>query len=173
MSMDELMNLLDEMARDESAGADRFRAIKLLASQERSEITLPKPLSEEEWVERVARIMRGSGREITKRAWRVAFPNGKIPIHVPRRIKPADLTPEETAIVDKCYGLKQLYRHFPHIKRSGVPNGFPFRGREAQKEWCQGEAVKMLLERRQQQENAIAAEEAKEDAETTGTATNP
>lgn len=62
LTMDQVMEIISEIARNDE-GPDRFRALKMITDMQRQADTplLPAPTSEEEVMERGARIFTGLG----------------------------------------------------------------------------------------------------------------
>lgn len=153
MTMDEVMSAINEIAKD-STDRDRFRALKLIADSDAKAASLPTPLNRIEVMDRLIRLFRCIGPETVRRAYRATWKKSKHDIQEIATDELADeigkFTTEEHELVLKCYGLKQLYRHFPEIMppTGGVPNGFPFRGKLVQMEWCRKQAVRLIRDRR-------------------------
>lgn len=147
LSPEDIKRAIEELATN-GEGTDRRWALNKLQETEDREVRLPEPLNQFERMERLKRVMRGAGRRMCQGAWRGLWPTSKAQINDPALPNELTLTGEELEIIDKVNGLKTLYRHFPSIKKAGVPTGFPMRGREVQKEWCQHQAKRMLLDRK-------------------------
>jgi len=147
LTLDEVTTILSDIARN-GEGAERFRALKMVAAQETGSITLPDPISDAEAIERLGRIIRAAGPTVAQLAYRKAFPAAKRPInHAAPRVTVADM------IIDRAtlpVNLKQLYRRFPEIKRPGVPQGYPMgKGLAVVKDWCQKKALQLLIDQEQ------------------------
>jgi hypothetical protein len=69
LSMDDIIAMVTEIARDDGAGADRFRALKFLSSQKETSNAIPDPLDEQEILNRLHRIMLPAGKYICQRAY--------------------------------------------------------------------------------------------------------
>ena len=148
LTVDEIMDALSEMGRDPDAGADRFRALKMLASQEAATTTLPPPMKDGEVVERLARVMKGAGLGMTQSAYHVAFPNSKSAVHAGKLMTYSDATPEMRMVASTITSLKVLYKKFPESKIHGIPKGFPSgRSLAVKADWCREQALKLLVER--------------------------
>ena len=162
-TLDEIIEVVSDMARD-TESRDRFRALKFLTSINSSVAAIPAPLDDNEVVERLMRLMKGSGPRLCRKAYRKAY-----------------LLTERTPIFDKdelvelgvftkskikgLKTLKQYNRMFPEVAKGGVPPGYPSGvGPEAQMEWVQRAATKIFVERRRlevaQEAAAIKSEEA-------------
>jgi hypothetical protein len=149
LSLDEILDLVSGVARDEAAGADRFRALKMLASMESAAVVLPVPLTDAEVIERIGRIMKSAGATLCQIAYRQVFPRTRQGELAPRLML-GDLPDHVRDQASRCTSLKMLYHVCPEVKRSGMPPGFPQRGSlMAKQEWCQGVAAKILLDREQ------------------------
>lgn len=151
LSMDEILEMVSEIAKDQAAGADRFRALKFLRDQQSGTVVLPPPASNQERLDRLVRVMRASGMDLCQMAWRRIWPTTKRKVDdPPTRVQDMPLTQQEEKLIMKVTGLKQLYRMFPEVMRptGGVPNGFPFRGKLVQMDWCRAQARKMLIDRK-------------------------
>lgn len=156
MTMDDIIDAVTDVAK-ESEGADRFRALKMLASMDSGTAVLPDPMSSEEAITRLARLMKIPGRDIAVLAFQRAFPHAR-----KRDQKPEitdDMIPEEwQRKLPRIKSLKALYRAFPAIKRSGMPVGYPKgRGLLVQTEWVQRKAMQILREMLRDQANEAEA----------------
>lgn len=143
LTLDEIVQLVDGIARDPGAGADRFRAIRWLAQQSAATAALPAPANEQEIVERLARLQRCAGAERTRIAYRLAFPalgdvDAPVEAAAMRRHLPGELVERAKA----CSTVRRLYRAIPALKRPGRPPGYPIRGDAlARRRWCQEQAL--------------------------------
>ena len=146
MSFDEAMDEIADIARN-GDGADKFRALKMVTERESSGATLPPPMSAEEIVERLTRLMRASGSGNCQIAFRKAFSGTRRNIgDAMPDLALADISPFEKSALPRT--LRQLYKQFPEIKRSGYPAGYPRnKGLEAQMTWCQKKATEILRTR--------------------------
>jgi hypothetical protein len=64
---------------------------------------------------------------------------------IARRLLESDLVIDRSKLP---VNLKQLYKMFPEIKRSGVPQGYPRgKGLAVVKKWCQDKATQMIIDR--------------------------
>jgi hypothetical protein len=168
MSMDDLIDSLNIMAQDNDAGPDKFRALKMLASMNSTAITVPAPLTGDEVIDRLARLIRAAGRVAAQLAFVRAFPadskrseGTRSAITDAPKVSADHLTPEDIARVKKIRGLKRFYKEFPEMKRPGFPPGYPVgRGREIQEDWIRRQATKILVDRAQAAANQAAAGEA-------------
>lgn len=164
MTLDEVMASVTEIAQDADAGADRFRALKMLASQNTAAAVLPDPMQNGELIDRLARLMKGAGVDICQLAYQRAFPQAVDSVASAPKLQMADLPPEIMAQVQKVRSIKSLYRYFPEIKRPGFPPGYPVgRGAALQLEWLRRYAGKILLDREQAKVDANAAAQAEWD----------
>lgn len=148
ITFDEAREIISEIARD-GEGPDKFRALKMLMGLEGSGVGLPDPLTDNDALERLARLIRAVGPTGSQIAYRRAFPASKrsIDANAPK-ISEADMPPIDRTKLPK--NLRELYRMFPEIKKPGIPPGFPLRaGLEAQKRWCNDAAVRILMDREQ------------------------
>jgi hypothetical protein len=157
MTLDEALEQISDVARN-GEGADKFRALKIVMSQESGSAALPEPLSDDEIIERLARMIKAAGPTASQLSYRRAFPSAKRPIyHAAPKITEADMSPIDPAALPRS--LKELYRMFPEVKKPGIPTGYPVRGGMAvQKEWCQKQARRMLMDREQKRHDLIATE---------------
>lgn len=159
LTFDEAVALISEIARN-GEGAEKFRALKMVMAQESASVTLPEPMSDHEIIDRLARLIRAAGPTAAQLAYRRAFPAAKTAIYkATPKIAEADVAPVEKAQLPT--NLRALYRMFPEIKQGGQPKGFPRKGGLlAKKEWCQREAMKMILDKEQKRHDQVSAEAA-------------
>jgi acetolactate synthase regulatory subunit len=163
MSMDEILEQLSAKGRDPDAGADQFRALKMLASMDTASVAINPPMSQEELVARVARILRGVGMHVCQLAHHQAFPKNKHSFEAPV-LDSQDLTEKDREDAAKVRTLKLLYRKFPEVKRPGFPPGYPAgKGLVAQQAWCQNAALKAMIDRRQREALAQVQQETPSD----------
>lgn len=149
-TVDELLGMLSEIADDPDAGADKFRAIKLLMSANSAGVTVPEPRTPQEIEQMGILLFRWWGRDTCQKLWHLAFRKAKRGIHEPPSIGEQFLTPEQRALVLKVQDVKTLYRIIPEIKRGGRIPGFPVgKGREVQREFCRRLAIKIFIDREQ------------------------
>jgi hypothetical protein len=143
-------------------GTAQLRALQLVLNREGTAATIPEPLGDEEKLELMSMMMSSLGQIGTQFAYRRAFPYSRRPInHAAAKIGFDDLRVDETELPET---LKQLYRMFPEVKRSGYPPSYPVgKGIAVKKEWCRREAKKILLDRKQHQLDAAAMEEKADD----------
>lgn len=162
LSLDEIMAMVTDIARDPDSGPDRFRALKMLASANTSAAVLPEPMEPGEIVDRLSRLMKGYGRDHTQAAYHRAFPRVSSAAYTAPKYGLSDFPPEVVARVQKVRSLKSLYRHYPEIKRPGFPPGYPVkRGPAVVTDWCRSIAAKCELDRMR---NAAEATEAQDRA---------
>lgn len=146
MSMDEILAEVDAIAKD-PGDRDRFKALKMLSSTQSSSIVLPEPSNADERMARLARIMKPAGLAEVQGAYAIAFPGEGRRIEDALRPDEVELPPELHERAMRCTSLGLLYREFPELKRPGIPRGFPRgKGSLIQRQWCQIEAAKYLLE---------------------------
>lgn len=133
LSMDEIMAGLSDMAKN-GDGAQRAAAYRLLLSAHASSNIYTEPLTPEDVVERIIRLMKLIGVGLTQMCYRKAFRNAM----KADRISPA-LAGEEVELPPNFKyprNVKQLYRLFPEIKGPGVPRGYPIgQGPIIQRAW--------------------------------------
>ena len=159
MSFDEIIVEMEDIAKN-GEGADKFRALKTLMAQESGSATLPEPLTDDEIIERLSRMMKAAGPSASQISYRRAYPAAKRPINFAApKITEADVPAIDPLSLPRS--LKELYRQFPEVKKPGIPTGYPVRGGMAvQKEWVQKQARRMLLDREQKRHDMIATEAA-------------
>lgn len=146
LSLDEILDLVSGVARDDAAGADRFRALKMLASMNSAAVVLPPPQNDEEFVERIARNMRCGTPHQSQLAYRMAFPRTRYGQDIAPRMMLGDLPEHVREKASRVTSLKILYHDCPGTKRSGHPPGYPQRGSMmAKQEWCQKAASEYFL----------------------------
>jgi hypothetical protein len=153
MSMEDILKEIEDIAK-EGEGADKFRALKMLANLTTSASILPEPLEEPEIIARLVRIMRPAGMGICQIAYNKAFAYGKgLFAQLPAKAKDHDLTDEELGKVPRT--LKQLYRRFPEIKGPGFPQGYPVgRSIEMKRAWLREQTIKLLTDRKTKERRA-------------------
>jgi hypothetical protein len=146
LTLDDLRELLSDMARD-GDGAQRTQAARLLMSMSGSgDSALPDPLTTAEAVERLMRLMRGFGQKLSRIAFIRAFPrrDGL------RKLRYEDLMPEEMGVNPETLPatLKSLRKRYPETVAKGTPKGYPRNaGMEEIKKWCQNAAMKIETDR--------------------------
>ncbi len=154
------MEMISSIARDEDAGADRFRALKMLATQNTSAATLGEILSYDDMLERMTRLLKAVGPDACRVAYRRAFPQRKSHIDDDVRLRTDDVPAEVRAQAMKVWSLRGLYKQFPEAKRNGYPRGYPAgRSSVLKKQWCQEEAIRLILDREQQKVDEAALAE--------------
>jgi len=159
LSLDEIMAMVTDIAKDPESGADRFRALKMLASTNTAAAVLPDPMNEGEIVERLARLMRAAGRDLAQVSYQKAFPRVSSKPYIATRFKLDDIPPEVQLRVERIRTLRALYKNYPEVKRPGFPPGYPLkRGLGVISEWCRRVAAKCELDRMQTAANAVEAE---------------
>jgi hypothetical protein len=152
LTLDEVMAIVTEIAKDTEAGADRFRALKMLASQSAADVALPDPMENGDVIARLQRLMLPAGQEACQVAFNRVFATsasryGTSIFDVPKVLS-ENVPPEITAQAQRITSLKLLHQHFPESMTSGSPKGYPIgRGKGAQIEWLRNAAIKMLIDR--------------------------
>jgi hypothetical protein len=162
-TLDEVIGIVSEIARDET-DRDRFKALKMLTSLNQSVAAIPAPLTDDEIVERISRLMKGVGAKLCRKAYRKTYPlTDRTPIFDKEEIE--DLGPFIKQKVKNLKTLKQYNRMFPEVAKGGVPPGYPLgAGPEAQMEWVQRAATNIFIERRRKEIAADAAAVKSEEA---------
>lgn len=142
---------IESIARGLSeADAAQVRVLLHLYQRQDSAVTLPKPMSQKEMIERILPLMRALGRPGAQMAYRKAWPNSTTRItDVPKiEVNDLDIGPD----VKFPISLKQLYKMAPETKRPGYPRGYPARGAlDEKKDWCHSEYLKVLRARKQRE----------------------
>jgi hypothetical protein len=161
--MDEIIAAVSDIARD-TESKDRLRAMKLLMSFNTSTAAIPPPLSDDEVVERLSRLMKGAGARLCRKAYRKTYPlSERTPTFDKQELE--ELGPFIKQKIKNLKTLKQYNRMFPETAKGGVPPGYPSgAGPEAQMEWVQRAATKIFVERRRKEVAAEAAAVKSEEA---------
>lgn len=154
MTFDEAAELIEETARD-GDGAQKLRALQMVMASKASSVTLPPPLSTDEVVERLARVMKAAGAANCQFAYRIAFAAAKREIFdAMPPVHESDVPAFKTQSLPMS--LKQLYKQFPEVKRSGYPATYPrSHGLEAQADWCRKKALQILRTREEARLNNL------------------
>ena len=148
LTIDEILDEVSALAQDPQAGADRFRALKMLATTESAAVVLPEPRADGEVVDRLARVMKGAGIALTQIAYKRAFPSTRYAADAGPKLRYADATPEMRERAQAITSLKMLNRRYAEGKVRGTPKGYPARSSNAAKiEWCRTQALRMEVER--------------------------
>ena len=148
LSLDEVMESVSSIAQ-EDGHRDQFKALKLLATAQNAAIVLPAPLSREEKMDRLGRLMKGCGVEDSQIAFARAFSRHKTTAGQAPNLHLDDLTAEQLSKVRHIKGVKTFNKFF-EVSKSGVPKGYPKgKGRELQVAWLKREALKIILDREQ------------------------
>lgn len=159
MTLDEILAEVTAIAKDPDAGADRFRALKMLASSETAAVAIPDPAKEVDITVRLARLMLGAGVRLTQIAYVKAFPWRTRAIQAGPVVKYEDAAPELVEESKRFTSLKMLNKYFPEGKVLGTPKGYPVGRSIAMKiEWCQHQALKMLVERQERDRQKLEQE---------------
>jgi len=147
VTVDEAMEILSDIARN-GEGAEKFRALKVIMAQETGSVTVPEPMNDEEKIETLSMLMEAMGPIGCQFAYRRAFPWAKEPVNnAVIKVQAKMLEVDEKKLPKS---IAALYRRFPEIKRPGFPRGYPVhKGLEEKKQWCQKEAMRILLDRKQ------------------------
>ena len=155
-TLDEIIAVVSDIARDPES-RDRLRALKLLTSLNSSVAAIPAPLTDDEVIERLMRLMKGAGAKLCRKAYRKAYPlTDRTPMFDQEELQ--DLGPFIKQKIKDLKTLKQYNRMFPEVAKGGLPPGYPQgAGPEAQMEWVQRAATKIFVERRRKE---VAAEQA-------------
>jgi hypothetical protein len=164
LTFDEAERLIAEIARTDGH-KNQMRALAMVMAKDEGQDAIPAPLTDAEVIERLARLIRAAGPTASQLAYRRAFPASKRPInHAAPKVTETDIAPVDKSSLPRT--LRDLYRMFPEIRRPGVPKGYPAKaGFLAKKEWCQAEAMKMILDREQAKMDMVAIEAAPEDSD--------
>lgn len=162
-SFDEAMLEIARIAADPN-NRDQFKALKAITQLQQSSIALDEPMTDSEVIEDMAVLMKASGKDLCAVAYRKAFPSVRgASLEDAPKLYMDDLSNEDLKKVERVTSLKSLYKMFPEIKRSGMPNGFPIKGGiEVRKTWCRKAAARILLDRKQAE--VVAAAEADKNA---------
>jgi hypothetical protein len=161
-SLEDVVQAIGEIAHDEDS-KERLKALSLLSKLNSGAPSVPPPLNEAETVERLARLMRAAGENITKKAFISLWPKRHPAVTV---YNAGEVDPEVEEAAAKVITLKLLRKHVPamaHVR--GLIRGYPAGSSAAEKaEWCQNQARKMLYERKRADSAlarvAVEAEEA-------------
>jgi hypothetical protein len=148
MSMEDIKLGLSDMARN-GEGAQRAQAYRMLMNMESATVVLPPPLSYDEEIERLTRMIKAAGREKSQSAFHRAFPRDKAQIDDGDELSIHDMPPHIRFTSEHVTTLPKLYKMEPSIKpNGGQPSGYPKgRGKALQCKWCQHQAALILLER--------------------------
>lgn len=148
MTMDEVKKNLEAIARDPNH-RDHFKALKMLSAEETASVVLPDPLSYEEAIDRLARVMKPFGMDASQTAYHKAFPNSRRDVTLPPDVDSTHLTQEERALAHSIVSIPLLYKHFPEVKRNTVPKGYPKgQGMITQQDWLRKQAVRILVDKK-------------------------
>jgi hypothetical protein len=163
LSMDDILKEIEDVAKH-GDGADKFRALKFLASAETAQSFLPPPLEPREVVDRLVRVMRPAGPDMCRVAFKEAFHNtrsliAKLGIDGTAMINEYHLTEEDKQTIQSITSLKQFYKTFQELKRPGFPTGYPSgRDKITQQAWLQAQAQAILMDRAQKRQDAPSLE---------------
>jgi hypothetical protein len=146
LTIDQILDEINQIAQDPESGGDRFRALKMLADTKTSEIVLAEPYTEKEVLERTVRLLKGIGHHLARDAFALAFPRQL------KRFANDDRYPEvEDWMLEaskKFRTLSALYKEFPEAKHPGNPKGYPqLRSAAVKAAWVQREATRLYVER--------------------------
>lgn len=147
LSLEDILHGLSDLA-EAGDGAQRTQAYRmLLAHKGGAAAVLPDPLTDQERVERCARVMECVGKELAKLAYHRAFKRAKDEISDAPNLIAELLDPTLIAQAESIKTISQLYRWRPALKRPGILPGYPrSRGEAVQMRWCQNQAIKILLD---------------------------
>lgn len=146
MTAEQIRVGIEDLAQN-GEGADRRWALKTLKAESGGDAELPPPLNDDEIITRMARMMRGCGKPLARRAYIRAFPRTE---SVEKTV--ALTSAEDLGLnIDKLpRTLKQLYRLYPEIKGPGFPKGYPVgKGPLAQQDWCRKTAIQIEVQKRE------------------------
>ena len=166
-TLDEIIEIVSDIARNPD-DRDRLRALKLLTTLNSSVAAIPPPLTDDDVVDRMVRLMKGAGAKLCRKAYRKAYPLSlRAPNFDPEEMKDLDIFTKGK--IQHLKTLKQFNRMFPETVKGGVPPGYPVgAGPEAQAEWVQRAATKIFIERRRreiaQEAEAVKTEDALDDS---------
>jgi len=150
MTMEQIDAAISDIARN-GTGPDRFKALALLRKSEHTprESYLAPPMTEGEAVERMARLIKATGGEVARAAYRRALPKERRPIDDPEPAGIEHLPAETVAMIEeKVRDLKSLYRIAPELKRPGRYSGFPIsKGPLERQRWCQMQAKRYFADK--------------------------
>lgn len=125
-------------------GADRRWALKVLREETQGETAFQKPLTDQEVVDRLARMMRGAGIGLTRAAYIKAYGTYKATVE--------GTLPEmgnlDIDVEDLPKTLKQYYTRYPDFKRPGYPEGYPLKDPVRQMLFIQKLSIEREKERR-------------------------
>lgn len=124
MTADEIREGIEELAQS-GEGADRRWALKTLKGEQQEEAALAPPKSELEVTQRIARILRGAGENLSRAAFVMAhggYDKRRTLNKMPSPVEPDGLDIDRKKLPKT---LRQLYRAYPHLKQSGFPEGYP------------------------------------------------
>ena len=146
VTVDEALAALSAIARDESAGADRMRALHLLMKTSTGEVVLPDPMTRGERIDRAARILRGLGVKDGRMAYLKAFPRRLSANSLSKHPMSSEELRIDTANLPRT--LKQFYKRYPEAKRPGFPKGYPVgKGMLEQQAFIKEASVKIEVDR--------------------------
>jgi hypothetical protein len=103
-------------------------------------------MDEREIIERLSRLMKAVGADLTQLSYRKAFPRLEKNVALSAPKVDEDTMPQWALDqAHACISLKKLYKQYPTIKRSGFPSGYP-RGKSlaVQTDWCRRKALQIL-----------------------------
>lgn len=161
LSMDEIMDLITEVARD-GDGADKFRALKLLHSMQSVTASLPSPKNDDEIQHYLKIIFPACGKENVDSARRHTF-NLKADSMDMEVDEVSGVPLDRRERINKIVTVRDFYNLFPWMKRRGVPKGYPGKslGLARRTRWLRQRALDISLD----EERAIAEEQARNELE--------
>lgn len=156
LSADQVILEISQLA-EHGEGADKRWALAQMRAQA-SQVGLPAPLDDEEGIVRLARLMQGYGRNISRKAFRVAF----------RDMSAGDklfmTEAEPPPVLPKT--LEEFYERFPLERPEsypvGYPKGFPYRGKRVDRDaWLERRSIQLIrAERKAEKERKRKEKEA-------------
>lgn len=149
MSLEQIETAVTEIANDGDS-AERLRALKLLAGMRAaSGVILPPPLDDRERIERLGRLMRSVGTDLSRRAFGWAFKTRGDHVERPSMLGIEDLPDDIMRRAERLNTLPRVRREFPElVTGGGFPRGFPRRGTTVEKaRWCIEQAQRGYLAR--------------------------
>ena len=178
MSMAEIIAAVTDIAQDPE-DRDRFKALKMLASANQATVVLPEPMTDQEITDRIGRLLRPAGKELSQIGFRKGFPGSKRNISDVVKIQAEDLTEAQQASVQTVRGLASLNKLFKklghhHMVRHGYPPGYPRdAGPLVKQEWCRRQATRFILDLERDKMAQVGSDTPQTPEETNGEAPNP
>lgn len=147
---------IESIARGLSeADAAQVRVLLHLYQRQETSVSIPKPMTQLEKIERAMPIFRSLGKGGCQLTYRRAFQTKKSAVTDPPKVKIDDM---DLTGIKMPISLKQLYRMAPEVKRPGTPRGYPAHGSLDEKTaFVQEEYVRVLRARKQRELDADAS----------------